>query len=765
MNWIVGGRVLVHTPHLRDRRLEDLADLALSDAWRNAHVDGRSPQGPLALLLGGVEPLRPGFSFPRRNFDAHGWLRGNGLPVAAYVESFQQAHVSGQEALARASSLLAENVKQCLIGAADSQWQIRTIRWHERNQRLKCSYANDGLMPSEAAAFLIVEPEQAALSRGADILAVVRSVAIEREDATVLSDKPNTAAGLTDAVRTALADASIAAEDICAVWCDLNGESYRAREWAFAEIRNAFQDHTELIHPADCYGDLGAASDTVLLGLAAMAQATGWARSRPLLVFGGSEGGVRAATVVGPPPSPPRNTLVVPVTFDIPKILPIADPVAELGPDEVDPAESADPPRTYFEWELRQEHRDELIGLYYQRKALLRSEEVEWPRLREPEQRILNHMDAVAASGPEAIWAIASGLLSQDEGSCFAGAMMLAVLANSENWNRLDDLLQKPDDEMPNLTGVEAGLCQLRRHDLEPRINAWMEHSSPPVRALGAALCGRLRFGLPSKLLPMLENDDAHLVRTAIAAIRRRRFHDAMSHLERLLVHADPGVQREALLTLLTMQSARAVDHCRELCRTGYSPGVRAPQLLALRGELRDLALVDGQIRPHPPWPDLIEAMGILGSVQAVPLLIDGLRSEDEKIRVALGNALELILHAGLRETAVVQEVDEDAEGESATTTTEVERVSTSWAMWSEWWRQNQSRFDESTRWRRGRPFGPLACLEELEDPASRFDQRERASWELSIHAPSDIPFEPDWFVAYQLQAIDAWRARLTPQR
>jgi len=753
MNWIVGGRVLVHTPHLRHRRLEDLADLAVSDAWSNAHVDGRPPHGPLALLLSAVEPLRPGFYFPPDKFDANGWLRRNGVPGAAYVESFPQGQASCQAALVRASGLLAENVKHCIIGAADSQWQIRTLRWHERKRRLKCSYVNDGLMPSEAAAFLIVESEQAALARGADILAIIRSVAIEREQASVLSDKPNTAAGLTAAVRTALADASIAAKDVGAVWCDLNGESYRAREWAFTEIRNAFQDHTELIHPADCYGDLGAASDTVLLGLAAMAQATGWAKGRPILVFGGSEGGVRAATIVGPPPSPPRDPSIFPVTFDVPRILPISHSVAELGPDEVDPAESDDPPRAYFEWELRQEHRDELIGLYYQRKALLAIGEVEWTRIREPEQRILNHLDAAAASGPESIWAVASGLLGSDEGSCFAGTMMLAVLANSANWNRLDDVLRQP--EAVNLAGVAAGLCQLRRYDLEPRIDAWMQHESPGVRAMAATLCGRLRFGSPGKLLSALRSDDSDLVRAAIGAIRRRQFKEASSNLESLLDHADAAVQRESLLALLTMRSDRAAEHCRQLCREGYPEGVRAPQLLALDGVLSDVDYLDGQGVADPRWLDLIEAMGILGNIQAVPLLIGGLRSEDEKIRVAISEALELMFRSGLRETAVVQQLDEE-------TSREVERVSTSWNAWSEWWRQHQSRFDASQRWRRGRPFEPLACLDEIEDQASKYAQRERAFWELTIHVSGEIPFEPDWFVAYQLQAIDAWRARLS---
>jgi 3-oxoacyl-[acyl-carrier-protein] synthase-1 len=758
-NWLVGGTVLTRTPHLKLRRLEDLADLALADVWKSAHINGSPPSGPLALLLGTAEAMRPGYRFPPDDFDANAWLERNGLPAAAYYETAPFGHASCQAALARAAELLAGGVRQCLVGAVDTHWQLRTLRWHENYERLKCSYINDGFMPGEAAAFMMVETASSAQDRGADIVASVLSVVIAREDATVLSDKPNTAAGLTSAVRMALGAASVASNDVQAVWCDLNGESYRGREWAFTELRNAFADHTELIHPADCHGDLGAASDIVLLGLAAQAQASGWAAGQPNLIFAGSDGGVRAATVVGPPPAPPR-TAPLQVTVAVPQVLPLTQEVPKLGPDDLDPLETPDPPRAYFEWELRQEHRDELISLYYQRKALLHSQENEWRRVREPEQRILNHLDAAAASGPEAIWAIASGLQSQDEGSCFAGAMMLAVLANSANLNRLDECLQQPEEAMPNLTGVEAGLSQLRRYDLEPKINAWMDHDVAGVRAMAASLCGRLRFGSLDKLLPALRSDDPRLIQAAIGAVRRRRLQPATATLEGLLGHTDPGVGHDALLALLLLGSHRAADHCRDLCRNGYPPGVGAPQLLALIGELGDLAYLDGYGAGHPPWLDSIEAMGILGNVQPVPLLIDWLRADDDKIKTAVSQALELMLQSGLRETAEVMEPGEVEEGEQATVIT-VERTSTSWSIWSEWWRSHGRQFDIGTRWRRGQPFELMACVNEIDDDASQYEQRERAFWELSMHASAEIPFEPDWFVAYQLQSIEAWRAWL----
>src|SRR5439155_24869641 len=235
----------------------------------------------------------------------------------------------------------------------------------------------------------------------------------------------------------------VAAQDVDAVWCDLNGESYRAREWAFTEIRLKFQTHTELMHPADCHGDLGATSDTNLLALAAQAQATGWAHRKPLLVFTGSEVGVRAATVIGPPPEG-QAPVALQVTEKLPGLVTTNLDVPALGPDDVDPKESEDPPRIYFEWQLRQEHLEDLASIYYQRKRILLDPELPWPRAREPEQRILNHLDAAVAGGATSAWAVASGLKSDEEGLCFAGTLLLGVLPNSRNLSLLDVVLQDP---------------------------------------------------------------------------------------------------------------------------------------------------------------------------------------------------------------------------------------------------------------------------------------------------------------------------------
>jgi 3-oxoacyl-[acyl-carrier-protein] synthase I len=55
-------------------------------------------------------------------------------------------------------------------------------------------------------------------------------------------------------------------------YCDLNGESWRVDEWSYAYFRtsNYHGEPLNLQHPADCWGDLGAASGVFLAGFAAL---------------------------------------------------------------------------------------------------------------------------------------------------------------------------------------------------------------------------------------------------------------------------------------------------------------------------------------------------------------------------------------------------------------------------------------------------------------------------------------------------------------
>jgi 3-oxoacyl-[acyl-carrier-protein] synthase-1 len=88
------------------------------------------------------------------------------------------------------------------------------------------------------------------------------------------------------------------------VYSTMNGETYWAKEWGVTRIRNvaAFAEKEAMRHPVQNFGDLGAAFAPVLTALAVAGQAGGYA-PLPALVYGSSDAGQRAATLITAPSS------------------------------------------------------------------------------------------------------------------------------------------------------------------------------------------------------------------------------------------------------------------------------------------------------------------------------------------------------------------------------------------------------------------------------------------------------------------------------
>jgi len=83
------------------------------------------------------------------------------------------------------------------------------------------------------------------------------------------------------------------------VYASFNGERYWAKEFSVAMIRNRdrFRSDHQMEHPAECFGDLGAAHGATMLALASMALAGGY-RGAPALVYSSSDYGTRAVALL-----------------------------------------------------------------------------------------------------------------------------------------------------------------------------------------------------------------------------------------------------------------------------------------------------------------------------------------------------------------------------------------------------------------------------------------------------------------------------------
>ncbi len=174
-------------------------------------------------------------------------------------------HHGGLALMGEAAALIAAGeAEMCLVGGLESQGQA-TLDWLDRQGRLKGDEAPMGLIPGEGAGFVMLT----SAAHIADLSqAVLLQAAAQAEEPSPWYDgAPNTGDGLSTVLK-ALLDPEGHQADV--TYCDQNGEVWRSDEWSTAYLRTgAKHGHPlDLQHPADCWGDVGAASGPLLAALA-----------------------------------------------------------------------------------------------------------------------------------------------------------------------------------------------------------------------------------------------------------------------------------------------------------------------------------------------------------------------------------------------------------------------------------------------------------------------------------------------------------------
>ena len=274
-------------------RVVELTGPAAREAWLDAVLSTDSA-GPIGLYLGldEDEEAGPVIEAVRRMVRA---------PLEPQVEA-AAGRAAGIAAVAFAlADLKAGKVQVALVGGADSLIRGPVLARLDAAGVLRSATSPEGIIPGEAAAFFVLETARGAAGRGASPRARLLSVAVADEP-TAGTDKPNDASGLTRALHQARRDSGGLVSPPLIV-CDLNGDRYRALEWALASTRALGNLHgdMDLWHPADCIGDCGAASGPLNIVWVVVAFQKGYARSNRGLVWGTSDGSVRGAVVLAPP--------------------------------------------------------------------------------------------------------------------------------------------------------------------------------------------------------------------------------------------------------------------------------------------------------------------------------------------------------------------------------------------------------------------------------------------------------------------------------
>jgi 3-oxoacyl-[acyl-carrier-protein] synthase-1 len=221
--------------------------------------------------------------------------------LEARTYTYAEGHAAGARALQDALAQVAAGaIELGIVCGVDSLVERETLEFLLAKRRLKTADQVDGLVPGEAGACLLLERASRARARGARALASIEAASTATETVTVWSDEPSPATGLSEAIRGTLDQLTDRGQTARVIVCDLNGESYRAREFgnAAARVLSTIPGPLAVWHPADCIGDTGAAAFAVSACVAARALANGYAKGDTVLLFGSSDDGLRGSAAL-----------------------------------------------------------------------------------------------------------------------------------------------------------------------------------------------------------------------------------------------------------------------------------------------------------------------------------------------------------------------------------------------------------------------------------------------------------------------------------
>lgn len=161
----------------------------------------------------------------------------------------------------------ATGLDYALVGGVDTYRDLNLLAQLDADDRLRDEGIFDGFVPGEAAGFLLLASEKARLKLKSNHMPCLYQPGLGSEEGHRYSKATYTGDGLANSFNYALENA--VNKPISSIYSSLNGESFGVKEFGIASIRNSSSINEAVIHehPADCFGDIGAAFAPVLIGL------------------------------------------------------------------------------------------------------------------------------------------------------------------------------------------------------------------------------------------------------------------------------------------------------------------------------------------------------------------------------------------------------------------------------------------------------------------------------------------------------------------
>lgn len=281
-------------------RLAALAIPALAEAVLPLADAGSSLRISLALSLGETRPGQDADTGDEVAELLRAWLDARFLP--ARVLPWMGGHAGGILAIEAAARMIAEDrADLVLAGGVDSYLEPETLEWLDETEQLHSEDNIYGFCPGEAAGFVLMTAPGTARKLGLRPLLELAGCGSGIETNLIRTEDIVLGEGLSAAFREAGSAAGLAGDQrIDRILCDMNGERYRGNEYGFAALKatGLFRDAGDFEAPADCWGDVGAASGPLHVALIAEAESRGYSKGPLSLVWASSAAGQRGAAIL-----------------------------------------------------------------------------------------------------------------------------------------------------------------------------------------------------------------------------------------------------------------------------------------------------------------------------------------------------------------------------------------------------------------------------------------------------------------------------------
>ena len=184
------------------------------------------------------------------------------------IRRFSVGRSAGMEAINFAFDYLMNQPQDYVLIVGVDSFDDDTVIGQYKDRLLSLGGA-DTFAPGEGASALLLTRHLELADKRDGVAIALHKPGMADEEGHLFSDKPYRGDGLDKAFKLALKDQP--AHSIHTIYSSMNGENYWAKEYGVAYLRSKekFIEDVKIEHPADCFGDLGAATATALITVAA----------------------------------------------------------------------------------------------------------------------------------------------------------------------------------------------------------------------------------------------------------------------------------------------------------------------------------------------------------------------------------------------------------------------------------------------------------------------------------------------------------------